>query len=209
MLSSANDIACRYWPLVGQLSRRPLSAHHGGFIAWQQHLFPLWSVEGLNGTPWPYLVPLPVLPTLVYALPRTQGWYTDQDLSSNRYRAMRKNLEAVLKDHPSTQMMIASGHEHSIQILEHELPDAQKVLQVVSGSGSIDEHTPVGKGENTLMATPHAGFVVVDALNSAGDPDSSGVLISVIEVEKSTQVDPQNSSAVHSKETFRMWVPKR
>ncbi len=121
---------------------------------------------------------------------------------------MRKKLEAVLKDHPSTQM-IASGHEHSIQILEHELPDAQKILHVVSGSGSIDEHTPVGIGENTLMATLHAGFVVVDALNSAGDPDSSGVLISVIEVEKSEQVDPQNSSAVHSKDAFRMWVPKR
>ena len=80
---------------------------------------------------------------------------------------------------------------------------------MVSGSGSIDEHTPVGKGENTLMATPHAGFVVVDVLNSAGDPESSGVLVSVIEVENSNQVDPQNSSAVHSKEIFRMWVPKR
>ena len=110
---------------------------------------------------------------------------------------------------PLRQKMIASGHEHSIQILEHELPDAQKVLQVVSGSGSIDEHTPVGKGKNTLMATPHAGFVVVDVLNSAGDPDSSGVLISVIEVETSEQVDPQNSSAVHSKDVFRMSIPKR
>ncbi len=141
---------------------------------------------------------VPVLPTLVYALPRSQGWYTDQDLNSNRYRSVRNILESVLKHHPNTQMMVASGREHSMQILEHDLPAAPKVLQVASGSGSIDEHTPVGKGENTLMATPHAGFVVVDVLNSAGEPKSSEVLVSVIEVEKSNQVDPQNSSAVHS-----------
>lgn len=190
-------------------AHHPLTTHgpHGGFIAWQQHLFPLWSIDALNGTAWPYLVPVPVLPTVLYALPRSQGLYTNQDLNSTKYRALREDLEGVLKLHSSVPMMIASGHEHSIQILT--LPDTPNVLQVVSGSGSIDEHTPVGKGENTLMATPNAGFVVLDVLDSARDQESGRALIAVIEVDESDPVDQQNSSTVHSKHSFRMWVPKR
>lgn len=167
--------------LVVVATHHPLATHgpHGGLIPWQSHLFPLWNVWGLEGTPWPYLLPLPVLPSLVYALPRSLGVYSRQDLASGGYSDMRQRFEAVLREHPG--VIVASGHEHSLQLLRLT-PASSGPLQIVSGGGTVYRRTPVGKGDDTIMASPHPGFFVLDVFEADSDSEAARAVLRAIEL---------------------------
>jgi len=196
--------------LVIIASHHPLTTYgmHGGFYPWQVHLFPLWNVPELQGTPAPYVFPLPVLPTLLYVWPRQAGLYTPDDLGSTKYQESIADLDAVFRRHPDVQALVASGHDHNLQILTHQVTDGPNVLQVLSGSGTIYPPTPVGVAENTVMASPHSGFIVIDVLKQDEPDGLPRALISLFEVEQPPwtaegKVPPLPT--IHR--DFRMWRP--
>jgi hypothetical protein len=202
-------IASRGERLVLIAAHHPLASHgiHGGFVPWQQHLFPLWNINALKGTPWPYFVPVPVIPTLIYAIPRSQGVYTRDDLENWRYRAMRKAFEQVLRRHPTAPIIMAGGHEHSQQLLRLEelgLPDA---IQIVSGAGTAHNLTSVGVGSDTVVATPVPGFFVVDVVKDTVSDPRHRALIEMVEVAKKNADNEKTLSSEHIDGNFRLWFP--
>lgn len=129
----------------------PLDTHgtHGGFFTFRQHVFPLVDVK-----PWLW-IPLPVIGS-AYPIARMLG-ISDQDISGSRYRRMRAALDSVFRTSPP--LVYASGHEHTIQILEA----AGARYQVVSGSGYFGHSSPVTRGDGTLYHTSgRSGYVRVD-----------------------------------------------
>jgi hypothetical protein len=134
------------------LAHHPLVTHgeHGGFFTWRQHLFPL-----VDAARWAWL-PLPVVGS-VYPILRQHGIAT-QDLSDGAYERLRASLASVFTAHPP--FVYASGHEHSLQLLA--APDMR--LHVVSGAGTVARPDHVGRGDDTLLATPSPGFVRLDVL---------------------------------------------
>ncbi|SDL70462.1 metallophosphoesterase [Kriegella aquimaris] len=90
---------------------------HGGQYSFKKSLYPD------NGK-----VPLPFLGTFINVLRRTTG-ASIEDLSNKRYRELSDRLVTLAQF--SNKVIIASGHEHSLQyIVENNTP------QIVSGSGS-------------------------------------------------------------------------
>jgi len=134
------------------VGHHPVASHgqHGGFFPWQQHLFPLRPL-----TSWAWL-PLPVVGSL-YPLARKFG-VTEQDMSHSKYQRLRDALRAAFATQPP--LAYASGHDHNLQLLA----GAGGTVQIVSGTGSISRPDPVGRGDDTLAATPHPGFVRIDVL---------------------------------------------
>jgi len=133
------------------VGHHPLVTHgtHGGFFNLRQHVFPLTDLK-----PWLWL-PLPVLGT-VYPLARKLGT-SHQDVSNPRYRNMIGKLSAAFAKAPP--LVYASGHEHSLQILD----GVGARYQVVSGTGIEGHVTPVTAGEGTLYhAGGASGFVRLD-----------------------------------------------
>jgi len=202
----------------------PLTTHgpHGGFFPWYQHLFPF--AHG-NITQWNDILPIPVLSS-VYISARSLGWADRlcflkpwsqlplicdrQDLSAGAYQDMIKEMKIALVTHTTpTYLILASGHEHSFQLLDLQLPGSSSGLQIISGVGTIDHHTSVGKGDNTLMATPHAGFVIVDVLKKEHPGRSGRVLIEVVEVMEQGSFDSKSQGPVSVRQDFRMWAPPR
>lgn len=143
--------AARRGPLA-LLTHHPLAsggAHGGRTGDWRAHLFPL---RDANPRIW---VPLPGLGSLWVAYRGSRG--TGQDLASRRYRQLRADLARALEGHPA--LFQASGHDHSLQVLEAPVPEARWVL--ISGSGMFPAGAPVSKLPSTRYATPKAGFLKV------------------------------------------------
>ncbi len=142
------------------LSHHPLASGgpHGDRTAdWRAHLFPLRDAA-------PSLwVPLPGLGSLWVAYRDSKG--TGQDRSSRRYQRLRADLAAALEGHPV--LFQASGHDHSLQVLEAPVPGARWVL--VSGSGIWPRGTVVSRTPATRFSTPAAGFLEV-RLKRGGSP---------------------------------------
>jgi len=138
------------------VAHHPFESHgpHGGFFDWQDHLFPLTRI-----TRYAWL-PLPVVGSLYPLLrPAVQD---PQDLQSPRYRALKDFLDDALSKSQRPPLVYASGHEHSLQVMEGGCIAG---YHLVSGLGSQSEATPVSDGPNTLFAhEQHAGFMVVDIL---------------------------------------------
>lgn len=143
---------------VALLTHHPLSSggpHGGRARDWKAHLFPL---RDAYPTLW---VPLPGLGSL-WALYR-DGKGTGQDLASGRYTRLRDDLSSALEGRPA--LFQASGHDHSLQVLEAPVPAARWVL--VSGSGIWPSGTVVSRLPSTRFATSRAGFLRVRLLRDA------------------------------------------
>lgn len=121
------------------------------------NLFPL---RDLHPGLW---LPLPVLGSLWVGY--RDGVGTGQDLSSRRYRRLREDLARAFDGRPA--LFQASGHDHSVQVLEAPHPAARWVL--VSGAGLWPKGTAVTRGPATRYASSRAGFLRVD-LGRGGPP---------------------------------------
>ena len=122
-------------PLV-LLTHHPLASGgpHGERMGdWKAHLFPLRDAAP---TLW---VPLPGLGSLWVAYRDSKG--TGQDFASRRYPRLRSDLAEAFDGHPA--LFQASGHDHSLQVLEAPVPAARWVL--VSGAGIYPGGTVVSK----------------------------------------------------------------
>ncbi|MFQ5600537.1 MAG: metallophosphoesterase [Candidatus Krumholzibacteriia bacterium] len=135
------------------VAHHPLAAHgqHGGFFTWKDHVFPLTKVKS-----WLW-IPLPVLGS-TYVWWRTHGHF-GQDLSSSQYRHMIESLDEAFSVRPP--LVHAAGHEHNLQVLEG---GSNLAYVLVSGAGSVARAEHVSRGDDTLFASPEAGYMRIDAL---------------------------------------------
>lgn len=114
---------------------------HGGTYELSKHLFP--STKKL---------PLPGLASLANLI-RVSGGVSVQDTQNNHYQSMVDKITSIASRW--NRVIFASGHEHSLQYIEHEA-----VKQIVSGSGSKTSYVKLGSdGE---FAYPGYGFAVLD-----------------------------------------------
>jgi hypothetical protein len=124
---------------------------HGGRFGWKAHVFPLSEWRS-----WLWL-PLPVLGS-IYPLARRSG-VTQQDVSGSRYEQLREALRRAFAERPP--LLYASGHDHSLQVLEDEDPE----YLVVSGAGVYGHTSHVAWLPETRFAAPGAsGYVRLDVL---------------------------------------------
>lgn len=125
----------------------PMVTHgpHGGYFTMRQHVFPL-----RDKFRWGW-IPLPVLGSL-YPLARRLG-ISDQDVFHRRYRDMISAFGSAFRNDPP--LAYASGHEHSLQLLEGK----GARYQIVSGTGNYGHITPVATRAGTLFAASESGYV--------------------------------------------------
>lgn len=152
--------------LVIIAAHHPLASYgpHGGYFSWKDHIFPLLNI---NSNLW---IPLPVIGS-IYPLTRMMG-ISNQDISNAEYQHYILSIENVLKNHKN--LIYASGHEHSLQILN----GINNSIYLVSGFGTSSHHTELAKGERTLFAASQPGFMQVDLYKDGN------VQISVFEVNE-------------------------
>jgi hypothetical protein len=102
-------------------------------------------------------VPLPVIGSM-YPVYRMAGGVR-QDIPSSRYQHMLASLDSVFTRRPP--LALAGGHDHNLQVLSgrHGVRYA-----LVSGAGSVSRPDPVSHGDDTLCASPEAGFLRLDLL---------------------------------------------
>ncbi|WP_339707125.1 metallophosphoesterase [uncultured Kriegella sp.] len=114
---------------------------HGGQYSLKKQLYPD------NGK-----VPLPFLGTFINVLRRATG-ASVEDLSNRRYRELSDRLVTLAQF--SDKVIIASGHEHSLQyIVEDNTP------QIVSGSGSKNGGTRLLNGSK--FSTGRMGYATLE-----------------------------------------------
>ncbi len=145
---------------IALLTHHPVASggpHGGRARDWRAHLFPL---RDASPTLW---VPLPGLGSLWALYRDARG--TGQDLASRRYARLRSDLSSALEGRPA--LFQASGHDHSLQVLEAPVPEARWVL--VSGSGIFPRGNVVSRTPSTRFATSKAGFLRV-RLDRGGPP---------------------------------------
>ena len=129
------------------------SGPHGGYFRWQEHVFPL---RVFNRHLW---IPLPILGS-VFPFARLQG-VTDTDQMSAAYRVYIDAGKALFApDHPT---LVASGHEHSLQV--HVDPTG--VFHAVSGAGSSSKVDYVRDMRSDLMSLAAPGYMRLDAYADA------------------------------------------
>ncbi len=121
---------------------------HGGYFSWKEHIFPLRTFDQRL---W---IPLPILGSL-FPLARLAG-VTDTDLTSTSYRIYVEQLRGLFQ--PGVPSLVASGHEHSLQI--HV--DGVGVFHAVSGAGSVNKVDYVHKLASDLMSLAAPGYMRLD-----------------------------------------------
>ena len=160
-------------------AHHPLSTHgqHGGHFTWKEHIFPLTEVSNAL---W---IPLPIIGS-IYPLARIWG-ISSQDISSSVYENYISKMENVLSKYSG--VVYASGHEHSIQIID----GVGDNTYVVSGGGIYNHTESIGKGEDTILSGEYAGFVVIDLLK---DDRTMLSVMKIINLNGDTE------------KTFTMWL---
>lgn len=114
---------------------------HGGKYGLRKQLYPT------QGN-WP----LPVLASLVTQV-RSQGGVSIQDRYNKRYNELMRRISVLARD--TDKVIFASGHEHSLQYIEHN-----EIKQIVSGSGA--KNSAAALGNNGLFSYGGQGFAVLD-----------------------------------------------
>jgi len=97
-------------------------------------------------------IPLPILGSLA-TLIRTTGGVSITDKQNKRYKSFVTRLETLAQK--SDRLIFVSGHEHSLQYIEHG-----KIKQIVSGSASKASY--VNLSNDGFFAYPNQGFAVYD-----------------------------------------------
>jgi hypothetical protein len=143
---------------------------HGGHFTWKQHLFPLTDF-------WPDAwVPLPVIGSL-YPLSRMLG-VTTTDLSNREYQRYIRGIYRAST--PWAPMLVAAGHEHSLQV--HR--DAVGLYYAVSGAGSVKKVDRVEPVPTEMMAIAAPGYMRLDAHSDGA------VGLTVLAIEKGERTQP-------------------
>jgi hypothetical protein len=122
---------------------------HGGHFTWKEHVFPLRDVFGPN-----WWIPLPVIGS-IYPLARLLG-VTSVDVSSEIYQQYIRAIDRASR--PRVPMLLAAGHEHSLQV--HR--DPVGTFYVVSGAGSPSKVDRVRKTDTLLMGLAEPGYMRLD-----------------------------------------------
>ena len=118
-----------------------------------------------------------------------------QAQSSLRNRDLRRCLRSALSStHP---LIYAGGHDHSLQVLQNPSVD----YSIVSGAGSDSKVNPVGKRKNTLFASEHSGFMVVDFSRVAG---KSVIELKIVEPSTTEKIEDE---IVYQKQIFDLPPP--
>jgi len=127
---------------------------HGGHFTWQEHIFPLTDFWD-----WAW-IPLPVIGS-VYPLARAMG-VTATDQMNNDYRRYMAALLATKG--PRAPLLIAAGHDHSLQVHRTE----RGRFHVVSGAGSASKVDRVMDLETSLMSIAAPGYMRLDSYADGG-----------------------------------------
>ena len=114
---------------------------HGGQYTIDRHIYPSQKK-----------IPLPILGSLA-TLIRTTGGVSIQDAQNNRYKSLANRLSTIAQG--SERLIFASGHEHSLQYIEHD-----SVRQIVSGSASKASYATLSN--DGFFAYNGQGFAVLD-----------------------------------------------
>jgi hypothetical protein len=125
------------------------SGPHGGYFRWQEHIFPL---RVFNRHLW---IPLPIIGS-IFPLARMFG-VTDTDQMGPLYKQYMESGKALFS--PGHPTLVASGHEHSLQV--HIDPTG--VFHAVSGAGSSSKVDYVRDMRSDLMSLAAPGYMRLDA----------------------------------------------
>jgi hypothetical protein len=117
---------------------------HGGTYEFSKHLFPFQRK-----------IPLPGLASLANLI-RVSGGVSVQDTQNNQYQSMVNRITAIASRW--NRVVFASGHEHNLQYIEHDL-----IKQIVSGSGSKISYAKLGN--DGQFAYPGYGFAILDVFD--------------------------------------------
>jgi len=118
---------------------------HGGQYAPVKHIFPSQKK-----------IPIPILSSLAMQM-RTSGGVSIQDKQNKQYKALVKRLETLAKG--AEKIIFTSGHEHSLQYIEHE-----GLKQIVSGAGAKNSYATLSN--DGLFAYGGQGFAKLDILKN-------------------------------------------
>ncbi len=133
-----------------------IGVHGGVTYKLRHHIFPLAeAVPGLY-------IPLPGIGSIY---PLARGLFGNiQDVNHPLYRTMANMIDDVLHEHPNT--IVASGHDHSLQLLadKHKNDSVLRMVQIVSGSGAKTTalSDKVRHNKLTIHAELNYGFSVVE-----------------------------------------------
>jgi hypothetical protein len=108
------------------------------------------------------------------------------DTDAPRYRSMLRRLRPVFAAEPP--LVYASGHDHSLQVIEGRGAAGTLVVSGAGSAGNVDTVTAIS---GTLFAHAHPGFVVIDFYGDAdfGDaPAGDRAMLRVIETGRSRPV---------------------
>ncbi len=114
---------------------------HGGKYGLDKQLYPTQSK-----------FPLPGLASLVTQL-RSQGGVSIQDRYNKQYNDLMQRISVLASD--TDKVIFASGHEHSLQYIEHDA-----IKQIVSGAGA--KNSAAALGEDGLFSYGGQGFAILD-----------------------------------------------
>jgi hypothetical protein len=164
--------------LVVVVAHHPLSTGgvHGGYLGWEDHIFPLrLIVPGL----W---LPLPFIGSL-YPAARQYG-VSNQDLGSRAYQRLISAFRRAFSG--QAPALYAAGHEHNLQVIA----SGPARLELVSGGGIYNHTGRAVRIRGTLFAADASGFARLDV------PAEGRARLAVLEV----------AAGGESHEVFSTWV---
>ncbi len=169
------------------------NGEHGGQMSLKTHIFPL-----ANKNIW---IPLPIIGSFYPTFRQAIG--NPQDLSNSKYAQLADILKDMF-DNLDLDIIIASGHDHSLQFF-----DKENSKYIVSGAGS--QHTFTLAGGQADFARETLGYAKV---NFYEDNESWLEFYSLSNIDKTaklefkTQLTPPNPGSVKITDNYPSILPK-